>query len=53
MTVHIKKFHLEERRRQAASLLAKSMTEQEITDNLGVDRSTMVTKIFLYNILVL
>ena len=41
MTVHIKKFHLEERRRQVASLLAQSMTEQEIADNLGVDRSTI------------
>ena len=36
MTVHTKKFHLEERRRQVASLLAQSMTEQEIADKLGV-----------------
>jgi HTH domain len=41
MTVHTKKFHLEERMRQVASLLAQSMTEQEIADNLGVDRSTI------------
>ncbi len=41
MTVHTKKFHLEERRRQVASLLAQSMTEQEIADNLGVDRTTV------------
>jgi DNA-binding transcriptional ArsR family regulator len=41
MTVHTKKFHLEERRRQVASLLAQSMTEQEIADKLGVDRSTI------------
>ena len=41
MIVHTKKFHLEERRRQVASLLAQSMTEQEIADKLGVDRSTI------------
>jgi DNA-binding transcriptional ArsR family regulator len=41
MTVHTKKFHLEERRRQVASLLAQSMTKQEIADKLGVDRSTI------------
>jgi uncharacterized protein YerC len=41
MTVHTKKFHLEERRRQVASLLAQSMTKQEIVDKLGVDRSTI------------
>ena len=41
MTVHTKKFHLEERRRQVASLLAQSMTEQEIADKLGVDCSTI------------
>ena len=41
MTVHTKKFHLEERRRQVASLLAQSMTEQEIADKFGVDRSTI------------
>ena len=41
MTVHTKKFHLEERRRQIASLLAQSKTEQEIADKLGVDRSTI------------
>jgi uncharacterized protein YerC len=41
MTVHTKKFHLEERRKQVSSLLAQSMTEQEIADKLGVDRSTI------------
>ena len=41
MTLHTKKFHLEERRRQVASLLAQSMTEQEIADKLRVDRSTI------------
>ena len=41
MTLHTKKFHLEERRRQVASLLAQSMTEQEIAAKLGVDRSTI------------
>jgi transposase len=35
------KFKLEERRRQVASMLAQSMTEQEIADNLGVDRTTI------------
>lgn len=41
MTVHTKKFQLEERRRQVASMLAQSMTEQEIADKLGVDRTTI------------
>ncbi|HEY7079483.1 MAG TPA: HTH domain-containing protein [Nitrososphaeraceae archaeon] len=41
MTVHTKKFHLEEGRRQVSSLLAQSMTEQEIADKLKVDRSTI------------
>jgi hypothetical protein len=39
--LHTKKFKLEERRRQVASMLAQSMTEQEIADNLGVDRTTI------------
>ena len=51
MTVHIKKFHLEERRRQVASLLAQSMTEQEIADNLGVDRSTISRDIKVLKVL--
>ena len=38
MTVHTKKFHREERRRQVATLLAQSMTEQEIADQLEVNR---------------
>jgi len=37
MTVHIKKFHLEERRKQVASLLAQSMTETEIAVKLKVE----------------
>src|SRR5215831_2178385 len=41
MAVHTKKFHLEERRRQVATLLAQAMTEQEIADKLEVDRSTI------------
>jgi transposase len=39
--LHTKKFKLEERRRQVASMLAQSMTEQEIADKLGVDRTTI------------
>jgi IS30 family transposase len=39
--VHTKKFQLEERRRQVASMLAQSLTEQEIADKLGVDRTTI------------
>ena len=38
MTVHTKKFHREERRRQVATLLAQSMTEQEIADKLEMNR---------------
>src|SRR3954451_14870171 len=41
MAVYTKKFHFEERRRQVGSLLAQSMTEQEIADKLRVDRSTI------------
>jgi IS30 family transposase len=41
LTVHTKKFQLEERRRQVASMLAQAMTEQEIADNLGLDRTTI------------
>ena len=51
MTVHVKKFHLEERRRQVASLLAQSMTEQEIADKLGVDRSTISRDIKILKLL--
>jgi DNA-binding NarL/FixJ family response regulator len=40
-SVHTKKFQLEERRRQVASMLAQAMTEQEIADELGVDRTTI------------
>jgi IS30 family transposase len=41
MTIHTKKFQIEERRRQIASMLARSMTEQEIADLLNVDRTTI------------
>jgi IS30 family transposase len=41
LTVHTKRFQLEERRRQVASMLAQSMTEQEIADRLRVDRTTI------------
>ena len=41
LTVHTKKFQIEERRRQVTSMLAQAMTEQEIADNLGVDRTTI------------
>lgn len=34
-------FKIEERRRKVASLLAKSMTESEIAEKLGVDQSTV------------
>jgi DNA-binding transcriptional ArsR family regulator len=39
--VHTKKFQLEERRRQVASMLAQSMTETEIAFELKVDQSTI------------
>jgi IS30 family transposase len=35
------KFKIEERRRQVASLLAQSMTESEIAEQLNVDQSTI------------
>ena len=35
------RFKIEERRRQVASLLAKSMTESEIAQKLNVDQSTI------------
>ena len=35
------KFKIEERRRQVASLLAQSMTETEIAEQLNVDQSTI------------
>jgi IS30 family transposase len=41
LTVHAKKYQIEERRRQIGSMLAQSMTEQEIADRLGVDRTTI------------
>jgi biotin operon repressor len=41
LTMHTKKFQLEERRRQVASMLAQAMTEQEIADKIGVDRTTI------------
>jgi IS30 family transposase len=35
------KFKIEERRRKVASLLAQSMTETEIAQELNVDQSTI------------
>jgi IS30 family transposase len=35
------KFEIEERRRKVSSLLAQSMTENEIAQELGVDQSTI------------
>src|SRR5437764_12770931 len=35
------KFEIEERRRKVSSLLAQSMTENEISQELGVDQSTI------------
>jgi uncharacterized protein YerC len=51
MTMHTKKFHLEERRRQVGSMLAQSMTEQEIAGKLGVDRSTISRDIKILKLL--
>ena len=34
-------FKIEERRRKVSSLLAQSMTENEIAQELGVDQSTI------------
>ena len=34
-------FKIQERRRQVASLIAQSMTEAEITEQLDVDQSTI------------
>jgi DNA-binding NarL/FixJ family response regulator len=39
--VHNNNFKNEERRRQFASMLAQSMTETEIAEQLNVDRSTV------------
>jgi hypothetical protein len=41
MTVHTRKYQLEERRKQVTSMLAQSMTELEIADKLGIDQSTV------------
>jgi IS30 family transposase len=38
---NVNKFIIEERRRQAASLLAQSMTEIEIAEKLNVDQSSI------------
>jgi IS30 family transposase len=37
----IKKFETEDRRRKVSSLLAQSMTETEIAEQLNVDQSTI------------
>ena len=41
MNSSIHKFRIEERRRKTASLLAQSMTEEEIAHELNVDQSTI------------
>jgi hypothetical protein len=40
MAVHTKKYAIEERRRRVASYLAQSLTEKEIAELVGVDRTT-------------
>jgi DNA-directed RNA polymerase specialized sigma subunit len=40
-TVHKLKFKIEERRRQVASMLAQSMTQEEIASKLNVDQTTV------------
>jgi DNA-binding NarL/FixJ family response regulator len=39
--MHNNNFNIEERRRQVASMLAQSMTETEIAEQLDVDQSTI------------
>lgn len=39
--MHISTFKIEERRRKVASMLAQSMTETEIAQQLNVDQSTI------------
>ncbi|MGH9965355.1 MAG: Trp family transcriptional regulator [Nitrososphaeraceae archaeon] len=41
LQTHKKKFEMEERRRKVASMLAQSMTELEIAQELNVDNSTI------------
>jgi transposase len=41
MTVHTRKYQLEQRRKMVASMLAQSMMEEEIAEKLGVDQSTV------------
>jgi IS30 family transposase len=41
LNYHMHNFKIEERRRKVASLLAQSMTETEIADELNVDQSTI------------
>jgi hypothetical protein len=41
LTCHTKKYQIEERRRQIGTMLAQSMTEQEIAAKLGYDQSTI------------
>jgi IS30 family transposase len=38
---NLKKLAIDERRRQVASYLARSMTQQEIADKIGCDRSAI------------
>jgi IS30 family transposase len=39
--MHNNNFKMEERRRKVASMLAQSMTETEIAEQLNVDQSTI------------
>ena len=41
MNLNMHTFRIEERRRKVASLLAQSMTEEEIAQQLDVDQSTI------------
>ena len=41
MNLNTHTFRIEERRRKVASLLAQSMTEEKIADELAVDQSTV------------
>jgi hypothetical protein len=41
MSISLHTFKIEERRRQVASMVAQSMTQEEIADKLNVDRTTI------------
>jgi IS30 family transposase len=50
-TVHKYNFKIEERRRKVASLLAQSITEEQIAQKLDVDQSTISRDIKVLKIL--